>query len=802
MKKFVSLVFLALSAIISNAQMNVINTTPYNSASYIVNNILLGQGVAASNITFSGNANQLGFFKKGNLGSPALGIDSGIVISSGNVNDIPKGGSSPNTNFGNSGDPDLLTIAKSVTSNPDAANITTTKDAAKLEFDFTPIGDTVEFRFVFASEEYTTFINTVYNDIFAFLVSGPGINGPYASPAAFPNGAINVAKVPGTNIPITISSIYIDPTQTPPQLNGQYYISNTSGTNNDFNGFTTVMTIKFYVQCGGTYHFKLAIADAEDGTLDTGVFLEASSFSSESVQVDVVTATGDSAIIEGCGNAIFTFTRPSSISDYTVHYDIGGSAVNGVDYALISDSLVIPNGSFSSTLTLVPLADGIIEGTDTLIITAYTINPCGDTIVSVGILYILDVPNLIVNVPDVNICPTPSNINLISTVSGSAVPPFTYVWTNTLGATLGTTPNLLVPGNQSNIFYLSVTDSCSLVTIIDTVNVNVNNTSANINTSGDTTLFCAGEQITMSAYPVDSVSIYNYGWSTGAFGSAITQFPVATITYYVTATNLCNGSTDVDTVHVVVDYTPMNITSKTQDIEFECLGINQNLDLFAEVTNGTKPYSFNWTGGGISTDSLFQATVNGPTSFYVKVTDHCGLFVKDTVNVTYAPYVPMILVTSTPDSICSGSDVELFVRPNDGVSPYSFMWNTGDVSSIINYTTSGTASIILSIEVKDKCLQTVNTTIEIPIKLCEVIPMNVITPNNDGMNEVLTFKMLENYPDSKLSVYNRWGILVYENNNYKNDWNGDKLSTGTYYYVLNVNNPKKSVFKKTFTLLR
>jgi len=96
----------------------------------------------------------------------------------------------------------------------------------------------VEFRFVFASEEYTTYINTVYNDIFAFFVSGPGITGPYAAPVAFPNGAINVAQVPGTSTPITISSIH-------PGLNSQYYVSNTNGTNNDFNGFTKAMTIKF-----------------------------------------------------------------------------------------------------------------------------------------------------------------------------------------------------------------------------------------------------------------------------------------------------------------------------------------------------------------------------------------------------------------------------------------------------------------------------------------------------------------------------------------------------------------------------
>jgi gliding motility-associated-like protein len=795
MKKLLFLFIWLFVSIYVRAQITVTNTAPFNSPTYLVNNILLGNGVSASNVTFAGQSAQLGFFYNGVNGAPNLGIDSGIVISTGNVNDIPKGGSQPSTGqYNGPGDPDLLDIAQSVTSNPDAGNITSTNDRAFLEFDFTPVGDTVEFRFVFASEEYTSWINSVYNDIFAFFVSGPGISGPYAAPAAFPNGAINVAQVPGTSTPITISSIH-------PGLNSQYYVSNTNGTNNDFNGFTKAMTIKFYVQCGGTYHFKIAIADCEDDYLDTGVFIEAGSFSSETVQVDVVTATGDSTIIEGCGDAMFTFTRPGSVGDYTVYYDIGGNAINGSDYTLIADSLTIPDGSNSASLTITPLLDGLTEGQDTLTITAYTIDPCGDTIVSIGVLYILDIPSLAITASDIYTCVTPT-VGLVSTVSGSAVAPYTYQWTNNAGTILGTNPNLIVSGNQTDTFYVSVTDSCNLVTVFDTVNVVVDNALANINTSGDTTLYCAGEQINLTAFPVDSVSIYNYGWSTGANGAVLTVTPTATVTYYVTATNLCNGSTDVDTINVVVDYTPMAITSTTQDTVFECLGLNYNLDLFAEVENGTLPYSFEWTGGATSTDSLFQTTVNAPTSFYVKITDHCGQFVEDTVNVTFAPYVPLTLTPSIPDSTCSGSDAELSVRPNDGVAPYSFLWSTGDVNSSISYTTSGTATITVNVEVTDKCLFTATTSIDIPIKLCEVIAPNIFTPNGDNMNETLEFTNLENYKDSELSVFNRWGKMVYSSSDYKNDWDGDDLGDGTYFYILNVNNPAKTIFKGTFTLLR
>ena len=80
-----------------------------------------------------------------------------------------------------------------------------------LEFDFFPSADTVKFNYVFAGEEYLEWVNTQFNDVFAFLISGPGITGPYASPAAFPGGAINIGAY-GYNKPIdqpVVSNIYL-----------------------------------------------------------------------------------------------------------------------------------------------------------------------------------------------------------------------------------------------------------------------------------------------------------------------------------------------------------------------------------------------------------------------------------------------------------------------------------------------------------------------------------------------------------------------------------------------------------------
>ena len=105
--------------------------------------------------------------------------------------------------------------------------------------------------------------------MFGFFISGPGITGPYSAPAGFPNGSVNIATVPNSTpaLPITISSVNN-------VLNNQYYIDN-QNTNPQTvlcNGFTTVFTAKAQVQCGETYHIRLAIADGTDGALDSWFF--------------------------------------------------------------------------------------------------------------------------------------------------------------------------------------------------------------------------------------------------------------------------------------------------------------------------------------------------------------------------------------------------------------------------------------------------------------------------------------------------------------------------------------------------
>ena len=283
------LLFLTLLNILSvKAQIVVDNNTPYDAPAWLVDNILLGGGVTASSITYQGDSSQIGFFNAINTN---LGIDSGIVLCTGDVHALdPLYTGFLNFPLNIVTDPDLLTVANSVPSLLPAPYtnsfvVSSINDVAILEFDFIPTSDSLTFNYVFGSQEYFAFENSQYNDVFGFFLSGPGITGPYASPLGFPNGSVNLAIVPGSTppLPITISSIN---SVTP--INQQYFVPNQGlalDTIADADGLTTVLTARALVQCGQTYHIRLAIADGSDAGLSSYVWLDAGSFYSPSLNI-------------------------------------------------------------------------------------------------------------------------------------------------------------------------------------------------------------------------------------------------------------------------------------------------------------------------------------------------------------------------------------------------------------------------------------------------------------------------------------------------------------------------------------
>jgi hypothetical protein len=568
-----------------NAQIG-ISTTAYSTptaAQSLVNNILLGAGVTASNITFTTSGSepiQLGFFNGVNSN---IGLDSGIVMSTGDVADIVPGNFGGGVPLGGA-DPDLLTLANSVP--PligQGFSVSGTFHTAILEFDFVPAADTVKFRYVFGSDEYPTWINSQFNDVFGFFISGPGITGPFSG------NSQNIANIPNTNppLPITISSVHNGNGSTGP-LNNQYYIDNANNTTVALNGFTTVFTAISAVTCGETYHIRLAIADGSDSGLDSGVFLEALSFTSNAVSIVSNTLSGDTTIVEDCSQAAFEFFRPGSTADTLVlNFNVTGTAIEGTDYAAIPDSITFLPGENTIVVPIIPLADGIAEGPESIII-SFTQDICGSYLITSSI-WIVPVTPIVVSAPDTGIvCPN-TPITLEAQFSGG-YPPYTVVW-----STGDTASSVTVnPGNTTTTYYYTVVDTCYGIAVTDSITVNVS-PGLPLQVFGTDICIVPGGVDTLSANGVGGFPPYSYAWILGGTFMGFSQDLIITgvqdTTYIVQVNDGCGSLLAIDSVYVTIG-NPVNLDVIT-------LGANQS------IVEGCGSGIFQFTRPGSTSDTLY-----------------------------------------------------------------------------------------------------------------------------------------------------------------------------------------------------
>ncbi len=334
------------------------NLTPQQ----LVQNILVGSGITVSGVTYSGTNMQRGSFVNGNTTN--LGLEEGVVLASGNVFNIPQYASTQaSSSTGSSGDPDLNILAGQ-----------STFDGSVLQFDFIPQSDTLTFRYVFGSEEYPEYVCSSFNDVFGFFISGPGISGPYS------NNAINIAIIPEAfpQLPVAINSVnngtvgsFGSASNCISLAYSGLYIDNlgVGGTTIVYDGFTRTLTATVVLQACEEYHIKLAIADAADGVYDSGVFLEANSFSSPGVTTSCGFSNSSNmfgAAVEGCNDAILTFElqEPRGTDYNVIIKDILGTATLNVDYAMFPpvDTIIIPAGQTSAELVISPYPDNLTEG--------------------------------------------------------------------------------------------------------------------------------------------------------------------------------------------------------------------------------------------------------------------------------------------------------------------------------------------------------------------------------------------------------------------------------------------------------
>ena len=123
--------------------------------------------------------------------------------------------------------------------------------------------------------------------------------------------------------------------------------------------------------------------------------------------------------------------------------------------------------------------------------------------------------------------------------------------------------------------------------------------------------------------------------------------------------------------------------------------------------------------------------------------------------------------------------------PADSIQSRKWLFQPpGDTSDASDpnyiFLTGGLKNVTLVVKNKNGCTDTITKSFFI-----NPLPMpNVFTPNGDTTNQYFVVPDLPNYPSNKIIIFNRWGNVVFEKENYKNDWDGGDLPSGTYYYVI------------------
>jgi gliding motility-associated-like protein len=728
MKKITSLLLVSFLYIFSNVNAQVTVSSTMTPAQY-VQNVLIGPGVQVSNVTYNGltgySGNQIGSF---NYTGTQIPFASGLVMASGAVSGLTgpnNSGSSTNAFTGGalSNDPDLDAIAGF-----------STFDVGKLEFDFIPAGNTVSFNFLFGSEEYNEYVCGSVNDVFGFFVTALTAGG-----GTYNN--TNLALIPGTNIPISINTVNngtvgangfvtncsdLDPNW----ATNNIYFDNAPGADFQADGMTVLMNITFNVVCGESYHFKFAVADGGDSAFDSWVLLQSGSFTSDAVDVSVATVTGDSTVIEGCTDANFIFTRPESQMDDTliVNYDITGNAIEGTDYNTLLNPVTFLPGQDTVIITLTPVQDGLTEGPESVTLTVYIVNICGDTLVSEGTVYILDKPNITINENDPTALCANDSIQMTAVASGGFAP-YTYSWSN---GQSGSPAFGAVSINGPIEYIVTATDQCGFQ-MTDTVTITLNQTLAidsmfqfpatACNPTGAVTGFASG----FSGTPV-------YNWvgpganSPNSINASVFQNLSPGWYYFTVTDNVCIVN---DSILLTQDEAPIANFSPS-------------------VSSGCTPLTVTFTNNSQNSTNYAWDFGNGQTA---NVND----------------------LSSQTQTYTANSIVRLIASAN-GCSDTSFV----NIAIAVCGCTDPTAINY------DPNAQIDNGSCLYPIPTVEI--PNVFTPDGDGnkANETY-FLTTTNALNIEFTIFNRWGDIVFTGSgiNPSPAWdgkaNGNDVTEGVYF---------------------
>lgn len=680
--------------------------------SQLINDILLGEGIDAQNITMNGNASeatnmQFGYFDATNSN---IGISTGIILATGGVhvavgpNDIPTA---------------FVTVpeADELTSEPDLEEIISPaelNDAAVVEFDFTAKGDTLRFTYVFASEEYNDHTCSPYNDAFGFFISGPGIVGD----GIYEHNAKNVALIPDKQIPVAINTVnqgfagqygsnsVCDAVSEDWIENSVYFIDNSGNTDmsaTQFDGFTVPFLVEIPVVCGSTYHIKLAIGDAVDGKNDSAVFFEAGSFESEApmeAELSIVDPNDDGYAQEGCSKLNLRLERSDSTSIKTVYVTTQGFQDVTTLIPDLPDSINFYPHQGIVNLDLEIFDNGTFESLRNAAIILLEPEVCSvDTAVTPLTFPLFDVGGLSVVYPN-DIALNCDEIASIDIQVSGGNPPYSVNWEDGYqGLSFDVSPEseLFLTGtvrdqcgiNQENISIHVFREAYDSLTVIVPETVNYN----------------CSDLVLIEPLVSGGIGNYSYEWLIGA--ETVSTNPIFEE----------NISSDSDIVLRVTDQCMPQVESMIiansvlnpivvnlgADTSATCA---ENITLVPEVYGGFGDLQLIWKLNQfpISSASTYTFMPSQTSIVSLEASDECGQSTSDDI-VVYMNEPPIHLNLASDTTICEGD--HLFLEPNviGGFGELEYTWdNIPSEDGVLSEFPEETTTYVL--DISDECGRT------------------------------------------------------------------------------------------------
>ncbi|PVW12833.1 Ig-like domain-containing protein [Marixanthomonas spongiae] len=394
---------------------------------------------------------------------------------------------------------------------------------------------------------------------------------------------------------------------------------------------------------------------------------------------------------------------------------------------------------------------------------------------------------------------------------------------------------------DGNIYYASLTDATSGCESSVRLEVTVNVGDAPTPTTDETIQdFCLVDNPTVADIDVNETDVTWYDQATGGTPYDPTDALIDGNIYYASLTDAasgCESSVRLEVTVNVGDGSGPVITSSTQD----------PVCLETTITYSTEPghQNYLWTitggivmSGGDATDStvtvLWDSTDDTTVSVSYDSTNTCttGGTTTFVETVSVCADITIDKTVDKPEPMIGETVTFTITVANAGPNDFTDLEISEDIPSgfeLVDYTASiGTynpstsiwqidllpAEVTATLEVRAEVLgqgdytniasiissnptdsDVSNNSSEISVDPLCLIVYNEFTPNGDGVNDRFVISCIENYPNNKLQIFNRYGSVVYKANNYSNEWDGranvsgisnkgEVLPAGTYFYIL------------------